>query len=68
MSAPVVLEVAVLGDQLVRFLSFLLLHHRVSHLHIFAAELVSGQELYDSGSDRVSQDVGGGPETVPAAR
>lgn len=67
MSAPVVFEIAVLGDELVGLLSFLLLQHRVAHLHVFAAELVSGQKLDDSGSDRVSQDVGGGPETVPAA-
>ena len=67
MSAPVVFQITILGNELVGLLSFLVLQHRVSHLHIFAAELVPGQDLYDSGSDGVSQNVGGGPETVPAA-
>lgn len=66
--ALVVLQVAVLGDQLVGFLPLLLLHHRVPHLHVSAAQLVSGQELHDAGADRVSQDVGGGPKAVPDRR
>lgn len=62
----VVLKITVLWDELVRFLPLLLLQHRVSHLHIFAAEFMSGQELNDAGSDGVSQNIGGGAEAVPA--
>lgn len=66
--AFVVFEVAVLGDELVGFLPLLLLQHRVSHLHVLAAELVSGQELHDAGADRVSQNIGGGAQTVPGKK
>lgn len=64
-SAFVIFKITILGDELVRFLSLLLLQHRVSHFHIFAAELVSGQELHNAGSDRVSQNIGCGTQTVP---
>lgn len=64
-STFIVFKVAILGDELVRFLPLLLLQHRVSHLHVSAAELVSRQELHDAGADRVSQHVGGGAQSVP---
>lgn len=68
MSTLVVFHVAVLRDELVGFLALLLLQDRVSHLHVFAAELVSGQELHNAGPDGVPQDVGGGPKTVPESQ
>lgn len=67
-SAFVIFKITILGDELVWFLSLLLLHHRISHFHVFAAELVSGQELHNAGSDRVSQNIGSGTQTVPAPK
>lgn len=66
-SALVILKITVLWDELVRFLPLLLLQYSVSHLHIFAAKFMSGQELNDAGSNRVSQNIGGGTEAVPVA-
>ncbi len=42
---------------LIRFLHFILLQHWAPQLHISALKLIFGQELYDSSSYRISQDV-----------
>lgn len=62
----VIFKITILGDELVGFLPLPLLQHRVAHLYVFAAQLVSGQELHDAGADGIPQDVGRGTKSVPA--
>ena len=67
-STFVIFKITILGDELVGLLPLPLLQHGVSHLHVFAAQLVPRQELHDAGADRVAQHVGGGPQAVPEVR
>ncbi len=67
-STFVIFKITILGDELVRFLPLLLLQHWVSHLHVFAAKLMSRQELHNASSNRIPQNIGCSPQTVPTSQ
>lgn len=55
-------DVVLLADQLVGLL--FILDHGAAHLGILAQQLFAGKVLDDAGAQRVTQDVGGGPQAV----
>lgn len=62
-----ILIVVLLRDLLIRFLHFILFQHRAPQLHITALKLIFGQELYNSSSYRISQDVSRCAQSIPVS-
>lgn len=65
-NGPLSITLILLADEPVRLLVYLL-HHRVAHLGVLL-QLVARQMFHYTCTDGVSEDVGGGAQSVPEER